>query len=196
MNNYVYKLGNALYINLTNRCTNRCRFCVRNKCSGVGGYDLWLDREPTPQEVIDRIDAPSKYNEIVFCGYGEPMVKLDEIIAIARVLKEKGARIRINTNGQANLYHGKNVVPELEGLVDAISISLNAPTAGKYDQLCHSIYGAEAFDAVLDFARECVKIIPKVVFTVVDILPPEDMERCQRIAEQIGAEFRVRGMMR
>jgi len=196
MNNYVYKLGNALYINLTNRCTNRCRFCVRNKCSGVGGYDLWLDREPTPQEVIDRIDAPSKYNEIVFCGYGEPMVKLDEIIAIARVLKEKGARIRINTNGQANLYHGKNVVPELEGLVDAISISLNAPTAEKYDQLCHSIYGAEAFDAVLDFARECVKIIPKVVFTVVDILPPEDMERCQRIAEQIGAEFRVRGMMR
>ncbi|NLO82590.1 MAG: radical SAM protein [Clostridiales bacterium] len=196
MNNYVYKLGNALYINLTNRCTNRCRFCVRNKCSGVGGYDLWLDREPTPQEVIDRIDAPSKYNEIVFCGYGEPMVKLDEIIAIARVLKEKGARIRINTNGQANLYHGKNVVPELEGLVDAISISLNAPTAEKYDQLCHSIYGAEAFDAVLDFARECVKIIPKVVFTVVDILPPEDMERCRRIAEQIGAEFRVRGMMR
>ncbi len=196
MNNYVYKLGNALYIKLTNRCTNRCRFCVRNKCSGVGGYDLWLDREPTPQEVIDRIDAPSKYNEIVFCGYGEPMVKLDEIIAIARVLKEKGARIRINTNGQANLYHGKNVVPELEGLVDAISISLNAPTAEKYDQLCHSIYGAEAFDAVLDFARECVKIIPKVVFTVVDILPPEDMERCRRIAEQIGAEFRVRGMMR
>ena len=124
------------------------------------------------------------------------MVKLDEIIAIARVLKEKGARIRINTNGQANLYHGKNVVPELEGLVDAISISLNAPTAEKYDQLCHSIYGAEAFDAVLDFARECVKIIPKVVFTVVDILPPEDMERCRRIAEQIGAEFRVRGMMR
>ena len=89
MNNYVYTLGDALYINLTNRCTNSCWFCIRNKCPGVGGYDLWLDKEPTSQEVIDRIGDPSKYSEIVFCGYGEPMVRLDELITIARVLKEK-----------------------------------------------------------------------------------------------------------
>ncbi|MGI6188784.1 MAG: radical SAM protein [Clostridiales bacterium] len=196
MNNYVYTLGDALYINLTNRCTNSCWFCIRNKCPGVGGYDLWLDKEPTSQEVIDRIGDPSKYSEIVFCGYGEPMVRLDELITIARVLKEKGARIRINTNGQANLYHGKNIVPMLEGLVDVVSISLNAPTAEKYDELCRSIYGIEAFDAVLEFAGECVKIIPKVVFSVVDVLPSEDIEKCRRIAEETGVELRVRHMMR
>jgi TatD family-associated radical SAM protein len=145
--------------------------------------------------VIERIGDPSKYSEVVFCGYGEPMVKLDEIIAIARVLKEKGTKIRINTNGQANLYHGKNIVPLLEGLVDVVSISLNAPTAEKYQEICHSIYGVDAFDAVLDFARECAKVIPKVVFTVVDLLPPEDMERCRRIADEIGVELRVRKLM-
>ncbi|NLX70448.1 MAG: radical SAM protein [Clostridiales bacterium] len=195
MNTYVYTLGDALYINLTNQCTNRCEFCVRNLHPGVGGYDLWLDKEPTAQEVIERIGDPSKYSEVVFCGYGEPMVKLDEIIAIARVLKEKGTKIRINTNGQANLYHGKNIVPLLEGLVDVVSISLNAPTAEKYQEICHSIYGVDAFDAVLDFARECAKVIPKVVFTVVDLLPPEDMERCRRIADEIGVELRVRKLM-
>lgn len=196
MNTYVYTRGDALYINLTNQCTNRCEFCVRNLHPGVGGYDLWLDKEPTSQEVIDRIGDPSKYSEIVFCGYGEPMVRLDELITIARVLKEKGARIRINTNGQANLYHGKNIVPMLEGLVDVVSISLNAPTAEKYDELCRSIYGIEAFDAVLEFAGECVKIIPKVVFSVVDVLPSEDIEKCRRIAEETGVELRVRHMMR
>ena len=196
MNTYVYTLGDALYYNLTNQCTNRCEFCVRNLHPGVGGYDLWLDKEPTSQEVIDRIGDPSKYSEIVFCGYGEPMVRLDELITIARVLKEKGARIRINTNGQANLYHGKNIVPMLEGLVDVVSISLNAPTAEKYDELCRSIYGIEAFDAVLEFAGECVKIIPKVVFSVVDVLPSEDIEKCRRIAEETGVELRVRHMMR
>ena len=112
------------------------------------------------------------------------MVRLDELITIARVLKEKGARIRINTNGQANLYHGKNIVPMLEGLVDVVSISLNAPTAEKYDELCRSIYGIEAFDAVLEFAGECVKIIPKVVFSVLDVLPSEDIEKCQELLKR------------
>lgn len=195
MNTYVYKLGDALYVNLTNRCTNRCGFCVRNFCTGVGGYDLWLEQEPTVEQVIQQIGDPSQYNEIVFCGFGEPMIRLDELIEISKKIKEKNVAIRINTNGQANLYHGKNVVPMLRGLVDAVSISLNAATAEKYQEICRSRYGKEAFEGILDFARECVKVIPQVVFSVVDVLPSEDMEKCRAIAKDIGASFRVRHMI-
>lgn len=195
MNTYVYRLGDALYINLTNRCTNRCDFCIRNAYEGIGEYNLWLDREPTAQEVIEQIGDPTRYSEIVFCGFGEPMIRLEELIEIAREVKKRGGKVRVNTNGQANLYHGRNVVPLLEGLVDVISISLNAPTAEQYDAICHSCYGREAFESVLEFARECVKVIPTVVLSVVDVLSPNDIERCRIIAEGMGARLRVRQMI-
>ena len=197
MNTFVYKIGDALYINLTNKCTNRCDFCVRNEFPGVGGYDLWLDREPTADEIIADAGDPLRYSEIVFCGYGEPMIKLDVLLEAARAFKAKGAsRIRINTNGQANLYHGKNVVPLLEGLIDIVSISLNAAAPKAYQELCHSDYGEKAFDGIIDFAHECTKIIPKVVLSVVDVLPSEDIEKCRQIAEGIGSSFRVRAMIK
>lgn len=195
MNNYVYRLGDALYINLTNRCTNCCDFCIRNIHDGMGEYNLWLDKEPTVQEVLEQIGDPTQYSEIVFCGFGEPMIRLEELLEIAREVKRKGGKVRINTNGQANLYHGRNVVPLLKGLVDVISISLNAPTAEQYDAICHSRYGKEAFENILEFARECVKVIPRVVLSVVDVLSPDDIERCRAIAEDIGAQFRVRQMI-
>lgn len=195
MNNYVYKLGDALYINLTNRCTNCCNFCVRNAHDGMGGYNLWLDKEPTAQEVLERIGDPTRYSEIVFCGFGEPMIRLEELIEIARDVKKKGGRVRVNTNGQANLYHGRDVVPQLKGLVDVISISLNATTAEQYDAICHSRFGKQAFEAILDFARECVKVIPTVVLSVVDVLPPDDIQRCRAIARDIGAQLRVRQLI-
>jgi TatD family-associated radical SAM protein len=162
---------------------------------GIEDYKLWLDKEPTAEEVLQHIGDPAQYSEIVFCGFGEPMIKLEELIQIAREVKKKGGRIRVNTNGHANLYHGKNVVPLLEGLVDVISISLNAPTAEQYDEICHSRYGEEAFEGILEFARECVKVIPTVVLSVVDVLSPEDIERCRSIAEDIGAQLRVRKMI-
>jgi TatD family-associated radical SAM protein len=195
MNTYVYRLGNALYINLTNRCTNCCDFCIRNTHDGVGEYNLWLDNEPTAQEVLQQIGDPTQYSEVVFCGFGEPMIRLEELIEIAQEVKKKGGKVRINTNGQANLYHGRNVVPLLKGLVDVISISLNAPTAEQYDAICHSCYGKEAFEGVLQFARECVKVIPTVVLSVVDVLSPDDIERCRTIAEDIGAQLKVRQMI-
>ena len=138
------------------------------------------------------IGDPSQYREIVFWGFGEPMIKVDELIEIAKEVKKKGGKIRINTNGHANLYHGENVVPKLAGLVDVVSISMNAPTAEQYQEICRSRYGLKAFDEMLDFARKCVGVIPEVVLSVVDVLPPEDIEKCRKIAEDIGAAFRVR----
>jgi TatD family-associated radical SAM protein len=192
MRQIVYKVGKNLYINLTNRCSNRCSFCLRENEDGYRGYDLWLDREPSVQEVIEAVGDPRKYKEIVFCGYGEPMMRLDELLAISRALKSEGARIRINTNGQANLIHGRNVVPELAGLIDAVSISLNAPDARRYAEICDPEFGEQSFDAILEFAAECKKYIPNVTLTVVNVLSPVDIERCKAIADKLGVGFRVR----
>lgn len=186
-----YEINDALYINLTNRCANNCIFCIRNHPEGLG-VDLWLQKEPDISEIIADIKNPDKYREIVFCGYGEPLERPAEVIEICRYLKGKGARIRINTNGQANLIWKRNIVPELEGLADSISISLNAKNAGDYVRLCRPEYGEAAYEAVLDFARECIKYIPEVWMTAVDIISAHDIELCRGIARGIGARFRVR----
>jgi len=195
MDEIVYELGDSLYINLTNRCSNACSFCVRNNCDGVGGHNLWLEREPSAQEVIEAIGDPTQYREIVFCGYGEPMIKLDEIIEISKYVKKKGIKTRINTNGQANLIHGCKTVGRLRGLIDTVSISLNASNAKQYQEICQSDYGEKAYEAVLEFARECVGVIPRVILTVVNILSEEEIQNCRKIAQEIGADFRVRDYM-
>ncbi len=192
MDTYVYRLKDALYINLTNQCTNACDFCIRIGSEGMEDYKLWLKSEPTAQQVIDQMGDVRQYSEVVFCGFGEPTMKLEELKEIAKKVKEDGVKVRINTNGHANLYHGRNVVPELAGLIDVMSISLNAPTAEEYDKICRSRYGLKAFDGMLDFARECVGVIPEVILSVVDVISPEDVEKCRAIAEQVGAKFRVR----
>ena len=198
MNNFVYEYENSLYINLTNRCTNDCGFCIRRTRTGLGGYDLWLNDEPTADEIINALDQISnieKYGEIVFCGYGEPLMKIDEAVLTATTIKEKykGIKIRVNTNGHANIYHGENVVPRLKGLVDTMSISLNAPNAKRYQEICSSQFGEEGYEAVIDFAKECIKIIPNVILSVVDIsLSPEEIKECEKIAQRLGAIFRVR----
>jgi TatD family-associated radical SAM protein len=188
-----YELGNNLYINLTNRCTNECSFCIREYSDGVGGYNLRLNHEPSTEEVIKAVGDPTRYREVVFCGYGEPLLRLEQVLEVSRRLKENyGSRIRVNTNGQGNLIYGRNIVSLFEGLVDAISISLNAKNAEDYHKLCNSQYGEEAFFAVLDFIKECKKYIPEVVITVVDVIPREDIEQCRTIAEELGVKFKVR----
>lgn len=186
-----YEINNALYLNLTNRCSNNCSFCVRNHPEGIG-FDLWLRKEPSLEEIIEDIKNPERYSEVVFCGYGEPLERLREVIEICKYLKRKGVKTRINTNGQANLIWKRNIVPELEGLVDSISISLNAKNAGDYVKLCRPESGEAAYAAVLDFAKECVKYIPEVWLTVVDVISAYDIELCRSIACTMGAQFRVR----
>lgn len=187
-----YQLGNSLHLNITNRCTNRCEFCIRYKTKTFHAkYPLWLDKEPTTAEILKEIGDPKKYDEIVFCGYGEPLIRLDIVKKVAKALKEKGARIRVDTNGEVNLFHKRNILPELKGLIDEIQISLNAEDAKLHEKLCHSDFGEKSYEAILDFLREAKKYIPKVVATVVD-LPDIDKEKCKKIADKLGVGFRVR----
>lgn len=192
---YAYEFGDNLYINLTNKCTNNCTFCVRNNGDGICGNNLWLEKEPSAQDVIKQIESNydlKEYNEVVFCGYGEPTIALPVLKSVAKYLKEQGSRVRINTNGHGNIYHEKNIAKELSGLVDVISISMNADNAKDYDEVCQSIYGEEGFDAMLEFAKECKDYIPHVVLSVVDVLPQEKIEICKEIAKKTGVEFRIR----
>ena len=194
-----YVLENSLYINLTNQCTNACTFCVRDKDCGIGDVNLWLETEPTVQEMIEDVDrfCPDNYKEVVFCGYGEPTMRLPELLTVAKHIKEHyHVPIRINTNGQANLmYPSDPVPPKLGGLIDAVSISLNAKNKEEYQALCQSIFGEESFDALIQFAKECTKYVPDVVMSVVDVLPPEDIEACRKIAEDAGVRLRVRALI-
>ncbi|MCX5725810.1 MAG: TatD family nuclease-associated radical SAM protein [Candidatus Saganbacteria bacterium] len=195
-----YQLGDSLYLNITNRCTNQCTFCIRYKTRTFHGkYPLWLNREPAAKEILEAIGDPSKYKQIVFCGYGEPLIRLETIKEVAKDLKSKiqnlkskqGVIIRIDTNGEANLFYQRNILPELKGLIDSISISLNAENAEVYDSSCRSIYGKKAFDAIIEFIKESKKYIPKVEITVVDI-PGIDKKACEKIAKDLGVKFRVR----
>ena len=189
---FTYELNGALYVNLTNRCTNRCDFCIRNQKEGVGGYDLWLKREPSAEDVIKEIPDPAGYDEIVFCGYGEPMLRLDALLQIAAHVKNKGGRTRINTNGQANLYYKRNVAPEMKGLIDSVSVSLNAPSAEEYEAICHSDFGEEAYAGIEEFVRSCLAVGIEVTCSVVDVLSVDDIEKCRVITERMGAKFRLR----
>ena len=192
MSDITYTIGNSLYLNITNRCTNQCEFCIRYKTRNLNEkYPLWLDKEPTVDEVMADIGDPNKYDQIVFCGYGEPLLRLEAVKEIAKRLKEKGVKIRVDSNGLANLFWGRNILPELKGLVDFISVSLNAHTQEIYDRICASFYGKGSYIAVLDFIREAKKYIPEVEATVVD-LPIVDIERCREIAKNLGVSFRVR----
>ncbi|MHB8766982.1 MAG: TatD family hydrolase, partial [Deferrisomatales bacterium] len=135
-----YPIRRSLYLNLTARCTNRCSFCAKNRSPEVKGHDLTLDREPTVAELLAAVEAEggaAAWDEVVFCGFGEPLLRLDAVVAVARELRRRGARrIRVNTDGLASLVHGRDVTEDLAGLVDAVSVSLNAPDAATYERLC------------------------------------------------------------
>ncbi|MDU0460486.1 MAG: TatD family nuclease-associated radical SAM protein [Geobacteraceae bacterium] len=186
-----YRIRNSLYLNITNRCSNRCSFCAKFDDFTVKGHNLLLDGEPSFEEVMSAVGQPEGVDEVVFCGYGEPLVRLELVRQVAVELKRRGYRIRINTDGQANLVHGRNILPELKGLVDSISVSLNAPDAATYAELCNTPFGEAGFAGVCDFIREASGFIPQVVASAVTV-PGIDIEACRRLAESLGAEFRVR----
>ena len=188
-----YPIRNSLYLNITNRCTNYCTFCAKFKSYTVKGHYLRLKHEPTFQDVIKAVgDSPAmKYDEIVFCGFGEPLIRLDIVKEVGLFLKKQGCKIRIDTDGLANLVHGRNVLPELK-FVDTISVSLNAPDSETYQKLVKTPYGDKAFPAIVWFLKEAKKHISKVVATVVAV-PGLDIEACRRLAEdELGVAFRVR----
>ena len=194
-----YKVGNGLYVNMTNECTNACDFCIRNNGEGAYGSDpLWLEREPTKEEVLEDIIASFKletYSELVFCGYGEPTCRLLDMLWVCKGVREAlpDTKIRLNTNGQADLIYGADTSYMFEGLVDSISISLNSADEKKYQDVCHSVYGEEAYPAMLTFAHNVARYVPDVAFSVVrGFLSEEDIAVCQSIADKTGVKLRVR----
>lgn len=191
-----YIVDSALYINVTNRCTNSCDFCIRKNGDGAYGSDsLWLLREPTEDEILESVFSHdlSDFSEVVFCGYGEPSIRLDTIVSVAKKIKEKHPiRVRINTNGHSSLYHGYNTAPLYAGAFDSVSISLNTPSSERYDEICHpQLDGAHA--GMLAFAAEVKKHVPEVLLSVVkDFITEQELSECRAIADAAGVYLKVR----
>lgn len=192
-NTYIYFFEGRLYINLTNRCCNDCTFCIRNNMDGLDGNNLWLSEEGSKEEIVALIvETGLNFDEAIFCGYGESTYRLDDMLYIAEYLKSVGKKTRLDTNGLGNLINGYDIVPKLKGKIDFLSISLNQADAEKYQEVSRSIYGLKSFDEVLDFTKKCLAAGLDVLLTVVDVIPTEDIEKCLRISEKLGAKFRVR----
>ena len=193
-----YEVEGSLYINLTNKCSNNCDFCIRNNGDGAYGSDsLWLLREPTVDEVLESVFARdlASYREVVFCGYGEPTERLDVLRAVALGIKEKypEVKIRVNTNGHSDLINGRDTTDMFSGVIDAVSISLNTPSPEKYCEICHPVYREKAFFALIDFAKRVKDKVPTVLFSVVrQTLTECELLECERIAEDAGVVLRVR----
>jgi len=192
-----YPARTGIYVNLTNRCPCRCTFCLRHNRDHVFDSDsLWLEREPTVKEICDSIDRwdLTKYDEIVFCGYGEPTERLDDLLEVAAYIKSKcNIKIRINTNGLADLIHSERTAPKLKGLIDTVSISLNATNKEDYLKVVRPKFGIESYDAMLRFTKDCTDYVPKVIMTVVDVVTSKkEQELCRKICESVGAKLRIR----
>ncbi|MBI3586290.1 MAG: YchF/TatD family DNA exonuclease [Ignavibacteriales bacterium] len=187
----IYKLRNSLYLNITIRCNADCVFCDRKGEAVIKGYNLKIEHEPTSQEVIQAISDPTKYDEIVFCGYGEPTIRLDVIKEVATWVKEHGGKVRLNTDGHGNIINNRNIVPELAGLVDSVSISLNSIDPKQYGELMR-VDGERFHKAMVEFARECKKYIPEVTMTVIGMDEIEKEKAKQFVEKEIGVAFRVR----
>ena len=201
----VYLLDGKIYINLTNRCTNDCIFCLRKDKDDVVGQTLWLDDEnSTTDDVIKQFELKRNelltthnlpFKEVIFCGYGEPMLKFDVMKQVAKYIKDKypETKIRVNSNGHANYVYKKNVVPECKGLIDEFSVSLNGSTKEEYDELSQPKFD-EAYDEMKKFIKACSDEGISVVASVVEGYKGRhlDLEKCEEIAKSLGAKFRVR----
>jgi TatD DNase family protein len=189
----VYKIRQSLYINLTNRCTSNCHFCIRRNMSGgyVAGHYLFLKTEPSAADVLAAIDRENDFVEVVFCGLGEPTLRSKEMLEIAAAIKKRKIPVRLDTNGHGSLINKTDLPQKLVGLIDKASASLNAQDADTYVALCRPDRGKEAYHAMLDFIRGCVAVGIAVEASVVD-LPEVDIEACRRLALNLGATFRIR----
>ncbi len=193
----LYEVHNNLYVNLTNKCPCACTFCLRQtrdhmENSGI----LWLEREPSVQEIIDDFANfnINKYDEIVFCGFGEPTERIDAVVEVARFIKDKYNKpTRINTNGLGNLVNEKDITPMLKDVIDTVSISLNTPNKERYYELTRSRFGIESFDAMLAFAKAASQYVPNVILsTVATTISEEEEKECQKICDELGVTYRIR----
>lgn len=194
MDTLTYSIGKGVYINLTNKCSNDCEFCERNRISGVEGYYLWLSKEPTAEEIIADLKKRdvTDFDEIIFCGFGEPTYAWEVVKKVAEYAHSIKKSTRINTNGQGNLINGYDITPELAKCIDKVNISLNNGDEKRYNQVSRSIYGEKAFFELQDFATKCLTLGVHTTMSVVDCIPKEEIEQARKIAEKIGANFRVR----
>ena len=192
----LYDYKDSLYVNLTNKCPCACVFCIRKETDHVGNSDsLWLDHEPTVEEVkkeFKNFDL-NKYEEIVFCGYGEPLVRINEVVEVAKYIRSiSNIKIRVNTNGLSDLIHNKKTAQMLKDNIDAVSISLNAPNKVKYNEVTKPKFGEKSFEALLDFATDCKKYIKEVNFSVVDEINEKEIQESKELAESMNIPLRVR----
>ena len=190
-----YRIRNSLYLNLTQRCTNSCVFCTRLTKPIVQGHNLALNREPSIEEIWQSIDDVKKYNEIVFCGYGEPTLRLDAVKKIAAKIKSAGGKTRLNTNGHGNVINKRNILPELKDLIDSVSVSLNADTSDSYDDVCVPLpsFRKGIYFKVKEFIEEAKKYIPHVQSTIVTQQKGINETNCEEISKkELGAEWRPR----
>lgn len=191
-----YEFQGKLYANITNKCPCACVFCIRKNSDSVGENDsLWLDHEPTIQEIIKAFDEFDKENlsELVFCGYGEPMERADDILQISRYVKEKtNMKIRINTNGLVNFMNPAFDIYAMRHIIDSVSISLNASTPEEYDKITKSKFGLSAFNAMLGFAVIAKSVVKDVSFTIVDVISDEEIKNCKKLSEDLEIPLRVR----
>lgn len=197
MANIVYTYGGQAYLNITNACPCKCTFCIRNNGDSVGEAEtLWFENHnPSIEEIkaeIDAFDFEKYDNSITICGYGEPTCALKNLIDACEYLKGKNIKIRLNTNGLSDLINKRETAKEICQVIDSVSISLNAPTAEKYNEITKPSFGEKAFDAMLKFAKECKSYGVSTKLTVVDVISKEDIEACKQLCEEIGIPLRVR----
>lgn len=186
-----YPIRDSLYINATNRCSANCVFCPRLKEPVVKGHNLKLHHEPTFEETIEVIGDPTRYREIVFCGFGEPTIRLEYLKQVAGWLKERGAYVRLNSNGHGNIINDRDITPELASVIDEVSVSINTHDPDQYSRIMRTEFNGSTYESMLDFLRSSSKAGIRTVATVVGI-PGLDIEKCRAVAESVGAEFRVR----
>jgi TatD DNase family protein len=210
-----YQIRDSIYVNLTNRCTLACTFCHKFIDFTVAGHYLNLrGYRPTADEAVlasriaaergaatrSDLDTPvsdrrlTDVDEVAFVGFGEPTTRLDVLIDAARQLRDDWGvkRVRLDTDGLVNLRQGRDVIPQLAEVFDAVTVSVNAPDAATYAELCPGPFGESGWQAALDFLEGCVDAgIPWVQGSVVGV-PELDIDACCSAIERTGARFRER----
>lgn len=194
MDKFLYYVDGKPYLNITNKCSNACDFCIRCGRKTMDGQDLWLNNQtPSAEEIITQLkEEKNLHQEFVFCGFGEPTENLDAYLKVAEFIKLNGGKVRLNTNGQSDLINGFDTTENISAVTDSLSISLNEDNAKDYQTLCHSRFGEEAYSAILKFAKNCTDKGVNVVMSVVDVIGEEKISKCKQICKEIGVTLKIR----